>query len=182
MIWRASSLSRPGLTSNSTPRPLKIATAAGESLSEMRTRGPWRVLPLTLLPLRETVARRAPDEGSAPLRAVVILECRNRGKRERASRRALFPALLPNGKGELSGRLGELGHLLGEGPVEPLGQRFDVRLLDRRAAPDAQAGRGVAIAADVEGDLLLLERGRRAPWRKPPALRPAAPSRRCRPL
>ena len=30
--------------------------------------------------------------------------------------------------------------------------------VDRRAAPDAQAGRGVAIAADVEGDLLLLQR------------------------
>ena len=33
------SLSRPGLTSTSTPRSLKISTAAGESLSEMSTRG-----------------------------------------------------------------------------------------------------------------------------------------------
>ena len=39
MILASSSLSRPGLTSTSTPRALKIATAAGESLSEMRTRG-----------------------------------------------------------------------------------------------------------------------------------------------
>ena len=46
--------------------------------------------------------------------------------------------------------------------------------LDRRAAPDAQAGRRVAIGADVEGDLLLFEQARRAPWRRPPARRPAA--------
>src|SRR5690606_28620414 len=36
-------------------------------------------------------------------------------------------------------------------------KRLDVRGLDGRAAPDAQARRRVAIAADVEGDLFFLE-------------------------
>src|SRR5271170_7862066 len=59
-------------------------------------------------------------------------------------------------------RLGELGLLLREGVVEPLRQGDDVRRLDRGAAPDAQARRRVAIGADVEGDLFLLEQTREA--------------------
>src|ERR1700761_2495069 len=55
-----------------------------------------------------------------------------------------------------SGRL-EFGDGGVEGPVEPGAQSLDVRGLDRRAAPDAQARRGVAVAADVEGHALLLE-------------------------
>ena len=43
------------------------------------------------------------------------------------------------------------------GPVEPRTERLDVGGLDRGAAPDAQARRGVAIGADVEGDALALE-------------------------
>src|ERR1700722_5666670 len=39
MILASSSLSSPGLTWTSTPRSLKMATAAGDSLSEIRTRG-----------------------------------------------------------------------------------------------------------------------------------------------
>ena len=61
-----------------------------------------------------------------------------------------------------SRRLGELGFFLREGPVEPVGQRLDVGGLDRRAAPDAQARRRVAIGADVVGDLLLFEQRRPA--------------------
>ena len=45
----------------------------------------------------------------------------------------------------------------GEGPVEPRHQRRDVGGLDRGAAPDAQARRRVAVAADVVGDALGLE-------------------------
>ena len=57
-------------------------------------------------------------------------------------------------------RLGERVLAVGEGPVEPVRQRFDVGTLDGRAAPDAQARRRVAVGADVVGDALLLERGR----------------------
>src|SRR6188768_1260979 len=59
-------------------------------------------------------------------------------------------------------RLGgfELGRDGGEGPVEPGRQGLDIRGVDGGAAPDAQAGRGVAVAADVEGGALFLELGR----------------------
>ena len=43
------------------------------------------------------------------------------------------------------------------GPVEPRPERFDVGGVDGRAAPDAQARRGVAIAGDVVGRAFRLE-------------------------
>ena len=46
---------------------------------------------------------------------------------------------------------------LGKGPVEPVRQRLDVLGLDGGAAPDAQAGRRVAIMRDVEGRAFLLD-------------------------
>ena len=45
-------------------------------------------------------------------------------------------------------------------PVEPGQQRLDVGGLDRRAAPDAQARRRVAIGADVVGHALLFQQRR----------------------
>src|SRR5690606_16152593 len=57
-----------------------------------------------------------------------------------------------------SGRLLKRRLLAGEGPVEPWQQRLDAGGLDRGSAPDAQAGRGVAVVADVEGDALPVER------------------------
>ena len=59
----------------------------------------------------------------------------------------------------------ELGRLcqrvlgLGERPVEPERERLDVVRLHGRAAPDAQAGRRVAVGVYVVGDALLFERG-----------------------
>src|SRR6201999_798558 len=44
-----------------------------------------------------------------------------------------------------------------EGPVHPGGQGFDVGGIHRRAAPDAQARRGVAVAASVQRHAFLLE-------------------------
>ena len=70
------------------------------------------------------------------------------------------PALSRAGAGGVSRRLGELAFLDRERPVEPSGQRGDVGRFDGRAAPDAQAGRGVAIGAYVVGDLLFLEQAR----------------------
>src|SRR3546814_17812993 len=46
-----------------------------------------------------------------------------------------------------------------EGPVEPRAQCFDVVGFDRRSAPDADAGRGVAIAGDVVGRAFGFEQG-----------------------
>src|SRR5436190_17236613 len=54
----------------------------------------------------------------------------------------------------------EFGGDGGEGPVEPRRQGFDVGGVDRGAGPDPQTGRGVAVAADVEGHALLLEHRR----------------------
>jgi hypothetical protein len=49
---------------------------------------------------------------------------------------------------------------LGEGPVEPLRQYLDVARFDGRAAPDAQARRGIAIMGDVVARAFLLDRRR----------------------
>ena len=46
---------------------------------------------------------------------------------------------------------------VGEGPVEPRTERFDIGGVDGRAAPDAQARRGVAVTGDVVGAPSLLE-------------------------
>src|SRR5579871_4310369 len=79
---------------------------------------------------------------------------------ERSRRRRLWTPLSAGVAKPGSGGLGELHLLNNEGVVEPASQRLEVGRLDRRAAPDAQAWRGVAIGADVEGDLLLLEQTR----------------------
>src|SRR5436309_13389127 len=47
---------------------------------------------------------------------------------------------------------------LGEGPVEPQRERLDIRALDRRTAPDAQARRRITVSIDIVSDALLLER------------------------
>src|SRR5687768_14346548 len=48
----------------------------------------------------------------------------------------------------------------GECPVEPGHQLLHIGALNRRAAPDAQSRRRIAIGADVEGDALLLQQAR----------------------
>ena len=58
---------------------------------------------------------------------------------------------------KVSSRLGELALLEDERVIEPVRQRLDVGRFDRRAAPDAQARGRVAIGANVERDLFLLE-------------------------
>src|SRR5580700_10402446 len=94
------SLPRLGWKSTSMPRSLKIATAASDKASEMRTFGAMTT---------------------------------SRGLRQ-----------------------GILG--LGVSPIEPQRQRLDIGALDRRAAPDAQSRRRVAVCVDVIGDGLLVER------------------------
>ena len=117
------SLPRLGWKSTSTPRSLKIWTAAGDKASEMSTRGAM------------VVARRL----------VVVF----RGNRAAVVRRRLE-----------SRRLGQRILSLGERPVEPLGESLDVARFDRRAAPDAQARRSVAVVGDVVAGAFLLDRGR----------------------
>src|SRR5215218_1164987 len=101
MIARNSGGERPGLKSTAMPRRRKISTAAGESLSEMRTLG-----------------------------TALLLRC-------------------------LRGCV--LGFDLRQGPVEPGQEGFDVGGLDGGAAPDAKAGRRIAIGAGVECDAFLLQ-------------------------
>src|SRR5271170_6965271 len=139
MILASSSLSRPGLTSTSTPRSLKMATAAGESLSEMRTR---EVMGLMTLGWRAALRPLGIDgSGSDSKRAAAVLPQARSGSIRR------------------SRCLGQLALLDSEGVIEPVGQRLDIGGFDCRAAPDAQAGRRIAIRPDVECDLLLLEKG-----------------------
>src|SRR5450631_1721492 len=104
MILANSSLSRPGLTSTSTPRSLKMATAAGESLSEMRTRGGIGlafVAAFQSAPQGKGRMRRSGNGMAPSLRNPVV---RGAGDGERSSSR----------------RLGELGFFLGEGEIEPV--------------------------------------------------------------
>src|SRR5438874_1907992 len=117
MMAASWSLSRPGLTSTSTPRSLKIATAAGESESEMRTRGGMgKTLQVPLLPRKpEKRPREARlDEGHVGIRTVKGVEpslIRPIGHR--------LPLSRERGTSLLS-RGFQLGRGLGIGPVEPL--------------------------------------------------------------
>src|SRR5579862_9683354 len=56
-----------------------------------------------------------------------------------------------------SGGLGQLRFGLGKGPVNPLREQRDVGSLHRGAAPDAQAGRRVAVMREVEAGGFLLD-------------------------
>src|SRR5271168_3816300 len=139
MILASSSLSRPGLTSTSTPRSLKMATAAGESLSEMRTR---EVMGLMTLGWRAALRPLGINGSGIGFEAG--------GARE--------GAVLPqarSGSIRRSSCLGQLALLDGEGVIEPMGERPDVGGFDRRAAPDPQPCRRAATRPDVEGDFLL---------------------------
>ena len=77
-------------------------------------------------------------------------------------RKAVLDPRFRGGDRARSGRLGELALLEDERVVEPARQRLDIGRFDRRAAPDAQASRRVAIGADVERDLFLLEHARQS--------------------
>ncbi len=43
-------------------------------------------------------------------------------------------------------------------PIQPMRQRFQIGSFHRRASPDAQARRRVAISADIIGNAFLVER------------------------
>src|SRR5580692_8037685 len=139
MIFKSSSLARPVRTSASTPRVRKMATAAGESWSAMRTLGVMGGL--QTLPLEGRWPRERPGGGFST--------------RWRWWRQTPTPDPSPQGGGALGRR--EFGSEGGEGPVEPGRQRAQVVGVDRGAAPDAQARRRIAVAADVERDALLLQ-------------------------
>src|SRR5262245_49483228 len=121
------SLSAPsfGWKSTSTPRSLKICTAAGESASEIRTLGRM---------LRPLLLSSSAKAG---------LACATHDRSWCGTSRRLRQRVLG----------------LGEGPVEPQGERLDIGALHRRAAPDAQARRRITIRVDVVGDALFLQRG-----------------------
>src|SRR4029078_1702135 len=135
MISASLSLSLPrfGWKSTSMPRSLKICTAADDRASEMRTLG----MGLSIY-------------GSAS--AAVLLDARLRGH-DLGGWNAISALLR---------RLRQRGLGLGIGPVEPDRERLDVGALDRRATPDEQAGRRLAIGVDAVGDAFLLERRRDA--------------------
>src|SRR3954452_23162027 len=128
MISASFSLSLPrlGWKSTSTPRSLKICTAAGDSASEMRTLGAGMAGPVRSFRRRGVV----PEQRKGFCGRV----------------RAGGPDSFGNGA---SGRLGELRLFLGEGPVEPRRQSLEVGGLDGGAAPDAQPRRSIPVGADV---------------------------------
>src|SRR5215218_3723039 len=68
---------------------------------------------------------------------------------ERASEMRTRGAVMTVPRDAGSGGQVQLGPGLGVGPVEPGKESLDVGRLDRRAAPDAQARRGIAIGRDV---------------------------------
>src|SRR5438270_13628929 len=143
MISASFSLSLPrlGWKSTSTPRSLKICTAAGDRASEIRTLG----LVITgnpLLAMNFQIVTRGLDPrvhlfgwmaGSSPAMTTM---------RRTKSR-----------------RLCERGFSLGKGPVDPLRQPRDVPGLHRGAAPDPQASRRVAVMREVEAGAFLLHQG-----------------------
>src|SRR6185312_7635005 len=152
MISASLSLSLPrlGWKSTSMPRSLKICTAAGDNASEMRTFGlvirillhhPFsgRMNPFSLYPFLW-------GEGWGEGR--LLTGKRHKGPSPGASRRPL-PVRTGRGQGEKSRRLREQCLGLGEGPVDPLRQQRNVGCLHRRAAPDAQARRRIAVMRKV---------------------------------
>src|SRR6185437_15401956 len=156
MISASLSLSLPrlGWKSTSTPRSLKICTAAGDSASEMRTLG------MVFLP------SPSPGGGGSARRAGGGVKPRKRntavavGDDVTPPRHASHGDPPPPGEGErVLRRLGERGFRLGEGPVEPRRQRLDIRRFDRGAAPDAQARRRIAVMAEVVARVFLLDEG-----------------------
>src|SRR5712671_4095362 len=132
MILISSSLDRPVFTSVSMPRSLKMATAAGDNLSEIRTLG------MNLFSNFCPTPNPSPRWGRG-IRAPFHLP--NEGRSERVS--------APGG--------GLLFHLC-EGPIEPGRQRLDVGCFHGGAAPDAQTRRRGAIAADIQCDIFLFQK------------------------
>src|SRR5262249_6349200 len=143
MISASLSLSLPrlGWKSTSTPRSLKICTAAGESASEMRTLGfdmiviPWNIE--SVVPAEAPLGAQSRDPYS-----VLWLWVPARASLGRDDRRG-------------SSRLRQRGLGLGKGPVDPLREQFDIPCFDSGAAPDAQASRRVAVIREVEAGVFL---------------------------
>src|SRR6185295_19806317 len=138
-----------GWKSTSMPRSLKICTAAEERASEMRTRG---AMACFLYPPLEGEGRPA-GPGWGESKSVF---CCGSGMQRHPTPpplRGVDPP--PPGEGkERSGGLRQRGLRLREGPIEPGRERRHVRTFDGAAAPDAQAGRCVAMRRDVVGRTL----------------------------
>src|SRR5581483_506253 len=140
------SLPRLGWKSTSTPRSLKICTAALDNASEMRTLG--AIDPSLRHFGRARGARAGNPSGNKTTIGWIGLDS---GFALRAPRNDPFSRCFR-----------QRGFGLGKGPVEPCGERLDVALLDGRAAPDAKARRRIAVVCDVVGDAVLFEpRGER---------------------
>src|SRR6478736_9976920 len=151
MISASLSLSLPrlGWKSTSTPRSLKICTAAGESASEMRTLG--FVIgygsfenELSSRPKRRLVRKAGTHTPGGGY-----------GSRVGAAKGRFCPG---RRLGKLGG-LGERGLGLGKGPVDPLRQQRNVFRVHGGAAPDPQARGRIAVMREiVAGAFLLHER------------------------
>src|SRR6266699_1265588 len=135
MILISSSLDRPVFTSVSMPRSLKIATAAGDNLSEIRTLG----MMFSIVPPPARLVRHLPrhDGGGNDL-AIFLPRLRGRSGESRGGGHLLFH--------------------LSEGPIEPGCERFDIGCFHGGAAPDAQTRRRGAIAADIQCDAFLFQK------------------------
>src|SRR6266567_3078765 len=132
MILISSSLDRPVFTSVSMPRSLKIATAAGDNLSEIRTLG-INLFSMSNYPPPEPLCGSTSPRGGGESKPPLPLVGRGRG----------------------GGHL--LFHLC-EGPIEPGCERFDIGCFHGGAAPDAQTRRRGAIAADIQCDAFLFQK------------------------
>src|SRR4029079_16127641 len=129
MISASFSLSAPsfGWKSTSTPRSLKICTAAGERASEMRTRGAIGISINVSVSYRPLI----------PAKAGIQL---------------LAAALGPRFRGDeqhLSRGLRQRRPRLRKRPVDPGRLLLHVRCLDGAAAPDAQTRRRIAVRGNV---------------------------------
>src|SRR3569832_388726 len=170
------SLPRLGWKSTSTPRSLKICTAAGESASEMRTFGldmiailqtkwAWQSSPSPFVEranVAESVVGWAKRSVPTIFAPYSVIARSGATKQSRLVSPELECLAIASNDGTTSSRkaLGRHGQRrlgLGKGPVDPLRQQRDVLGFDRGAAPDAQAGRRVAIMREVESGVLLLD-------------------------
>src|SRR6188472_4245713 len=135
MISASLSLSLPrlGWKSTSTPRSLKICTAAGESASEMRTLGLDIGAILHTLPWRGMVG--AQRRGGVKLSMRTL---RASGAEKSPHPDAPFGCVdpPPPGEGDELSRLRQRGPGFDERPIDPLRQQCEVGSFHGGAAPD----------------------------------------------
>src|SRR5690242_17987721 len=121
MISASLSLSLPrlGWKSTSTPRSLKICTAAGDRASEMRTRGV-----VMLCPVYRLCSPASPAKAGDPVRRCALFKTRTWWLLDAPLSRGMTACI--RGNYERSRRLGQRVLGLAERPVEPGGERLDV--------------------------------------------------------